>query len=337
MSQKTPWTPWHDRLHRHLLQRKELLPQGLTLVVAISGGQDSIATLRLLKDLIPLHQWSIIAWHGDHQWHAASTQIANDLEEWCNKMQTKIVISQATKDLKHNEAAARQWRYEELEKVASSLNADVVTGHTSSDRAETILSQLARGTGLKGLTALREQRAVNEKNPTGSQIRRPMLLFSRSETHQICQDLKLPIWIDPSNADKSLTRNRIRHDILPILEDMHPGCSKRMASMAETLSRTEQSMQELVNLYLENHQESRTPFLEILRAATLPTRNLLIKSWLEQQGITTFNASQINQLSHRLCHTRAPGCQHFANGWRVHWKQSNLYATQQTEAPDQET
>lgn len=336
VNQGTLWTPWHDRLHRHLLQRSDLLPQGITLVVAVSGGQDSIATLGLLKGLISLHKWTIVVWHGNHQWHSSSTQISRELKEWCSKIGLKIVISRATKDLKHNEAAARKWRYEQLEKIASKFNADVVTGHTSSDRAETVLIQLARGTDLKGLSTLREQRALNENQSIDCKLRRPMLLFDRSETYQICRDLKLPIWIDPSNADKTITRNRIRHDILPILEEIYPGCSRRMATMAERLSTTEQSLQELVNLYLENEQESNKPLLETLRTATPATRNILIKNWLKHQGINNINSSQINQLSHRLCHTRDPGSQHFADGWRVHWKQSNLYATQQTQTNNKE-
>lgn len=331
MNQTTPWTPWHDRLHRHLLQRTDLLPQGITLVVAVSGGQDSIATLGLLKGLATLHKWTIIVWHGDHQWHPLSTQISYELTEWCSRRGQKIVVSRATKELKHNEAAARHWRYEQLERIASMFKADVVTGHTSSDRAETVLIQLARGTNLKGLSTLRNQRSLNENLPMGCQLRRPMLLFDRNETKQICQDLKLPVWTDPSNADKTITRNKIRHDVLPILEEIFPGCSRRMTAMAERLSTTEQSLQELANLYLDNQQKSSKTLLETLRTASPTTRKILIKNWLKLQGINNTNALQINQLAHRLCHTRAPGSQHFANGWRVYWRQSHLYATQQTQ------
>ena len=207
------------------------------------------------------------------------------------------------------------------------------TGHKASERAETVLIQLARGTDLKGLSTLREQRALNKNHPAGCQLRRPMLLFDRHETRKICSDLKLPIWIDPTNTDTTITRNRIRQDILPVLEDLYPGCSRRMSAMAERLSTTEQSQQELVNLCIGSQQKLNKPLLETLRAATPTTRNILIKNWLKQQGINNINASQINQLSYRLCHSKDPGCQHFANGWRVHWKQSSLYAFQQTHTP----
>jgi tRNA(Ile)-lysidine synthase len=329
VNQSRPWTPWHDRLHRHLLQQSDLLPQGATLLVAVSGGQDSIAMLGLLHGLISRHHWTLVVWHGNHQWQPTSEKTARELKEWCTAMGLKVFVAHANNDLKRSEAAAREWRYAELSEAASAIKADVVTGHTASDRTETILIQLARGTDLKGLSTLRKQRAMSDNQPTGCQIRRPMLLFDRKETMEICNDLKLPIWIDPSNANRRFTRNRIRHDIIPILEDLYPGCSRRMSAMAERLSTTEQSQQELAKLCLTAKGDQTQPILEILRQATPTTRTILIKYWLKQQGITTLNASLINQLSHRLGSREGTGCQHFPNGWRVHWEKSNLYAAQQ--------
>ena len=74
-------------------------------------------------------------------------------------MGLKVFVAHANNDLKRSEAAAREWRYAELSEAASAIKADVVTGHTASDRTETILIQLARGTDLKGLSTLRKQRA----------------------------------------------------------------------------------------------------------------------------------------------------------------------------------
>ncbi len=291
-----------------------------------------MATLGLLHGLMTLHHWTLLVWHGNHQWHEASATTAQELKDWCTAKGLQVVVNHAGDDLKKSEAAARSWRYSQLNQTASAIGADVVTGHTASDRAETILIQLARGTDLKGLTALREQRALNAREPTGCKLRRPMLLFDRNETKQICSDLKLPVWIDPSNEQKTFARNQIRHDIIPILENLYPSCSKRIAAMAERLSTTEQSQQELVDLCLAGQLEQNKPLLEILREATPRTRTILIKNWLEQQGIHNINSSLIQQLSHRLATTKAPGCQHFPNGWRVHWQQSRLYAVKKKEA-----
>ena len=77
------WTSWHDRLHRRLLMQPQLLPQGSSLLLAVSGGQDSMALLALLQDLAPLHGWSLSLWHGDHRWHDGSSRIAAELSNWC--------------------------------------------------------------------------------------------------------------------------------------------------------------------------------------------------------------------------------------------------------------
>ena len=82
MTSGTPWLNWHHRLHRQLLQDPQWLPKGTTLVLAISGGQDSMALLGLLRDLRRQHHWSLQLWHGDHGWHPGSAQTARDLQLW---------------------------------------------------------------------------------------------------------------------------------------------------------------------------------------------------------------------------------------------------------------
>ena len=73
------WSPDHLRLHRHLRRHPELLPEGATLLLAVSGGQDSMAMLALLLDLQRLHQWHLQLWHGDHRWRPESGRQAAEL------------------------------------------------------------------------------------------------------------------------------------------------------------------------------------------------------------------------------------------------------------------
>ena len=79
------WSPWHDRLHRHLLQRPHLLPQGQTLLLAVSGGQDSMALLGLARDLASRYHWSLQLWHGNHGWHPQAQRCCDELESWCQQ------------------------------------------------------------------------------------------------------------------------------------------------------------------------------------------------------------------------------------------------------------
>ena len=73
------WSKWHMRLHKRLKQNKSLLPSNSTLLLAISGGQDSMALLKLILDLKRLYKWQVEIWHGDHQWHPKSKKIEEEL------------------------------------------------------------------------------------------------------------------------------------------------------------------------------------------------------------------------------------------------------------------
>jgi tRNA(Ile)-lysidine synthase len=109
---------------------------------------------------------------------------------------------------------------------------NVVTGHTKSDRAETVLYNLIRGTGADGLQALTWQRPLT----TGLQIVRPLLEVTRTETFQFCQEQCLPIWEDAYNQDLKYARNRIRQELLPYLQThFNPQVETALAQTAELL------------------------------------------------------------------------------------------------------
>ena len=241
------WSADHLRLHQQLLRQPLLLPQGARLLLAISGGQDSMALAGLLLDLKRLHHWCLHIWHGNHRWRQEANQQAEQLLQWaesqeieshCDSWQTPI----------HTEAAAREWRYSCLEKQAKALACShVLTAHTATDRSETVLLHLARGSHRKGLASLSSARTLVE-NIT---LVRPLLCFSRSDTSRICAELGLPIWLDPSNTDPRFSRNRIRSEVLPVLEQLHPGASRRIAAMAERFEAEKESQQQLLDLALQ--------------------------------------------------------------------------------------
>ena len=290
------WTSWHDRLHRRLLMQPQLLPQGSSLLLAVSGGQDSMALLALLQDLAPLHGWDLNLWHGDHGWHDNSSRIAAELSSWCQKWQLSLQVDQAAPGEVPSEAKARQWRYERLEQRGRQAGADVVTGHTASDRAETMLLQLARGSDLAGLAALPSVRPLS---PEGPRLRRPLLHLQRRDTLQICRDLALPIWEDPSNQSPEFARNRIRQEVLPVLEELHPGCSQRISDLAERVSQVRDSQTELSRMALKLLQTAAGLDRRGLGALSSASRRLLLAQWLQQQGVPALPASQLDELSRR--------------------------------------
>ena len=307
MAQSHPWSSWHDRLHRQLLRQPDLLPKKTSLLLAISGGQDSMVLLVLLKDLVRLHHWDLMVWHGDHGWHAGSATIAQGLKAWCDQQGVPIVCSHAEANSTASEAAARQWRYQELGMHAKHEQRDVVTGHTATDRAETLLLQMARGTNLAGLGSLRPKRPLDSAAPSGPQLRRPLLSFSRDETLLICQELKLPIWLDPSNANPTYARNRLRQHVLPVLEDLHPGSTRRLAELAERVSQVRDTQQELSQIvlkeYLNQDQQLNRQKLNQLNERTKQT---LLHTWLQQAKITTSNHN-ILDITQRTSNHQPPG------------------------------
>ena len=111
------WSKWHMRLHKRLKQNQSLLPSNSTLLLAISGGQDSMALLQLINDLKRLYKWQIEVWHGDHQWHTQSKKIEEELKLWCLNKEISFHSNQANKEEVVNEEKARNWRYKILSSV----------------------------------------------------------------------------------------------------------------------------------------------------------------------------------------------------------------------------
>ena len=144
-----------------------------------------------------------------------------------------------------------------------------------------------------------------------------MLGFSRQETARICEELNLPIWHDPSNVSAVHARNRIRHEVLPVLEELYPGCSLRMAAMAERFSQVQDIQAELCRqlldeLVTENGLERRT-----LASLSLATRRLLLANWLQRHGVPSLSASQLTQLSHHLAMNKSGRILELGSGWRL--------------------
>lgn len=230
MSHRSRWTPLHARLHRTLRQR-ELLEQHQRVLIAVSGGQDSLCLGRLLLDLQPKWEWQLAIAHCDHRWlrdEGLAARVQQLARDWALPFYLQIAP-----EVRETEAAARQWRYQALIEVARSQGYPVIaTGHTHSDRAETLLYNLIRGAGADGLGALRWKRPLTEK----VWLVRPLLAVSRAETGEFCQQQHLPIWDDPYNQDLKYARNRIRQELLPYLQThFNPQVERALSQTAELL------------------------------------------------------------------------------------------------------
>lgn len=188
--------------------------------------------MRLLLDLQPKWNWHLAIAHCNHRWRTDSDENAAYVARLATTWNLPYYEAIAS-TVPASEAAARTWRYTELGNLATNhqLTA-IVTGHTASDRAETLLYNLMRGSGGDGLHALTWSREL----VPGVTLVRPLMDVSREETAQFCQNAGLSIWNDTTNQDWRHARNRIRQELIPYLkEHFNPQVEQVLAQTAELL------------------------------------------------------------------------------------------------------
>ena len=308
MSQKNlmqkNWTSWHHLLHKELLSDKTLIPNGANLLIAVSGGQDSMALLNLIYDLKTHHNWYIHVWHGDHQWHGKSERYALELKNYCNKKNISFFWDQANKNSISSEEKARDWRYKKLSERANQLlienqkciDIHLITGHTNTDNAETFLLNLARGSNYAGLGHIEKKRLI-ENNIF---LVRPFLIFSREDTKIICNSMKIPIWEDPSNYDLKIKRNLVRKKIIPTFEIMYPGYSKRINSFSEKMSKFNREQQDLGKLAYLLCKSRKGLKRELLNSLCIEARCTLLNIFLKKKCTKQLHSKNIVDLAYSI-------------------------------------
>lgn len=225
-----------EYIHRH-----RMLASGDKLVVAVSGGADSVCLLHLL---FKLRNKLKIDLHAAHLNHLLRGDEADEDACYVVRLAERldIPVTAGRRDVREYqsrqrlslEEAAREARYAFLHEVAVSTGAgQVAIGHTSDDHIETILLHLIRGTGTRGLTGLRPvvQRRNSGKNLT---IIRPLLTISRQETADYCREEQLNPRLDTSNLSLSPLRNRVRLQLLPLLQSYNPQVTEALLRTAST-------------------------------------------------------------------------------------------------------
>nr|YP_007947913.1 hypothetical protein 327 [Neoporphyra haitanensis]AGG37162.1 hypothetical protein 327 [Neoporphyra haitanensis] len=196
------------------IETRKLLPYNSSLLVSFSGGQDSLTLLKILFDLKKLYNWKIYLIHFDHRWRSDSMLASKQVFRYAKLYNFSVYYFECPKYL-NTEESSRKWRYTTLINTAYINNLKtIVLAHTATDKAETVLNNLFRGTGLDGLSSIRW--SSNLSNAV--QLVRPLLNFYRSETAWFCRKYFLPVWIDQSNYDYSLSRNRLRQELIPYIK-----------------------------------------------------------------------------------------------------------------------
>lgn len=218
--------PLARRFARHLA-RAEWPRAGEPVIVALSGGLDSVALLHLCRFTPGLPFGALAAAHFDHRMRRDSAADAAWVRGLCRAWDVPLRIGAADTPPR-SEAEARAMRYAFLEDVSD--GARILTAHHADDQAETVLLRLIRGTGLRGLAGIRETRG---------RIARPLLPFRRRELEAYARTVGLTWREDPTNIELRYARNRIRHEVLPLLESVRPGAVRALARTARLAAEQE--------------------------------------------------------------------------------------------------
>ncbi len=234
------------------------------VLVACSGGADSLALLAAAVFEARSRPWRVVGVTVDHGLQAGSGERAAAL---IGQMAT-IGVDETVGVRVHveasgqgPEAAAREARYTVLEEVAERFGSPVVLlGHTLDDQAETVLLGLTRGSGPRSIAGMR---------PAFDRFRRPLLEVSRAQTEAACAAEGLAVWHDPHNADPAFTRSRIRTEVMPVLErELGPGVAAALARTAGQLRADVEALDALAEAtYAEMAADRELP---VDRLATLP-------------------------------------------------------------------
>lgn len=292
--------------------------QRLPVLVAVSGGADSVALLRGMIALAGSARSGLVAAHFNHQLRADSNRDAEFVSELCQEYQVRCELGVAVQDLDVEQAgsieeAARDARYEFLTNVALEMGARyVVTAHTADDQAETILHRILRGTGIRGLSGIPASRQLVE----GITLTRPLLGFRRREILTYLEELGQPFRDDSSNLDSRYTRNRIRNELLPELrEDYNPQVDESLRRLGVLADEMNDYLESVASeLLARSTQLSPDVALvdldELVDVAPLIVRTMLRNIWRSQewaeQDMTFERWQELEKLARPFSTTDAP-------------------------------
>jgi len=272
-------------IEKHIAEHLSFLKDS-KLLIAISGGLDSVVLAKLCYDL----QFSIAFAHCNFQLRGEEsdsdeTFVKQLAADWNIKVFTKKFKTEsfATNEKLSIQMAARTLRYEWFQEIANTYAYDyILTAHHKDDALETFLINLSRGTGIEGLTGIPEQNGI---------VVRPLLSFTRSEIKNFAEENDLQWKEDSSNASTKYIRNRIRHDIVPLLKELNPAFmdnfERTQVHLRESKDILHESIKNLRNQLVEKLTDDQCR-IEIAALQKLPNPKAYTYELLKEYGFNTW-------------------------------------------------
>ncbi len=260
---------------------------GDAVVVALSGGPDSVALLDALRESGRRRRFEVVAAHMDHGLRPESAADAAFCRNLCDRLGVRLIVgsadvrARAGRDRAGIEDAAREERYAFLRRAAETEGAaTIAVAHTRDDQAETFLLRLVRGSGSAGLGAMRARAGL---------LTRPLLGVGRIEVMEHLRARGLDWREDASNSDLRIARNRVRHELLPYLErHFNPRIRETLARTAALLADEHDRLAEgALDLYRQAARRDGAAVVldgEALRHAPRPVARQLVRAALAEAG-----------------------------------------------------
>lgn len=248
------------------------------LLVAVSGGVDSMALLEVMRKL----NYPVTVGHVNHGLRKTAGRDERLVEEYCRKWKTDYLVKKVNLGRKQTgiEERAREARYKALRQMLKEANAKwIVTAHTADDQVETIAGNWLRGSLTRGLGGMRLM---------SGEVIRPLLGVWKKELMVYAKQHRLKYAVDETNADTKFTRNRIRLQLLPVLRKFNPKLDEQLAANAKLWQETEQALRELARQYFKTlakvDQRKVTLTVSRLNELTAVMRGEIIKLAVQAVG-----------------------------------------------------
>jgi len=277
---------------RRTIRKRQMFAPGERVVVAVSGGADSVALLAALAEAKSRLGITLLCGHFNHRLRAAE---ADGDEEFvaalCDRLGLPFHSARAELTLTGAsiEARARRQRYAFLRALAAQQGATrIATAHTLDDQAETVLMRLLRGSGSDGLRAIRAVRGI---------LVRPLIEVSRSAVLDYLAERGLTYRTDTSNRDLRFLRNRVRHEVLPVLTAINPSVRDSLARTAATIESDAADLDRRARRRYERLRRGEVLLASETARLADPLRSRVLRLWLRAYGVRQAQHSHVAALT----------------------------------------
>lgn len=299
--------PLSLQLNAFLVKNLQAADSKPTLLLALSGGLDSIVLLHLLAEVRASLQFELHAMHVHHGLSANADAWAEFCSAQCKQMDVPLQIAHVNvaknPDYKNSEqgieAEARQLRYNALfaYTVKDKVPDFVVTAHHQDDQAETLLLQLFRGAGVKGLSSMA---AVDNAR----RLLRPLLNVSRQALHEYAVQHSIEWCDDESNDNTQYDRNFVRHEVMPVLESRFKSIKTVLARTASHMAEASELLEALAAQDAENMLSDNSLCLQALSELSAARAKNVLRWWFAQNELAMPAAEHLNEIVEQLFNSR---------------------------------